>query len=59
MTPAERNQADATDTLKRYVCMLGEMNARIIGWEQVALVLAECASEALARAAQDRGPNPP
>lgn len=59
MTPAERNRADATDTLKRYVCMLGEMNAHIIGWQAVALVLAECASECLANAAQQQEPPRP
>jgi hypothetical protein len=59
MTPAEQNRAAATDTFRRFVGMLGDTTAHVIGWREVALVLAAAASDALAEAAREHGPVPP
>lgn len=59
MTPAEQVRAESLDTFRRFVLMLAEMEAQIVGWEQTALTLAECSSEALAHAAEHREPRHP
>jgi hypothetical protein len=56
MTPAEQNRMEAADTFGRYVGMLAGTTAHVTGWDAVALVLADAASSALARAAEEHGP---
>jgi hypothetical protein len=59
MTDAEQNALAATDTFRRFVGMLADTTAYVIGWREVALVLAAAASDALAAAARESGPVPP
>jgi hypothetical protein len=59
MTPAEQNRAAAAVTFRRFTWMLASTTAHVVGWREVALVLAGCASDALAEAAREYGPPPP
>lgn len=57
MTPAERNRAEASQTIRALYRHLAEIHSHVVGWELVALALAECASEALAHAADGERPD--